>query len=105
MKTSKQGKVCEDRFIKENIIPRNHKILGIDKRKPDTRGGWPDIISVKGGEVHVYEVKSGNHKIDDHQMEVLKALQSLGAIVHLVHFETSDSEPTETVWSRHQEIS
>ncbi len=101
MKSGSQGRFFEDKAV-ERMEVLGHKVLGIDHRPKHglARGGWPDIISMKGTEVHVWEVKSGDeHKVHDHQLEVLQALHRLGAVVHIIRYTDLDSEPEEDIWS------
>ncbi|TET11364.1 MAG: hypothetical protein E3J86_03160 [Candidatus Thorarchaeota archaeon] len=101
MKSGSQGRFFEDKAV-ERMEVLGHKVLGIDRRPGHNlaRGGWPDIISVKGTEVHVWEVKSGKeHEVHDHQREVLQTLRRLGAIVHIIRYTDADSEPEEEILS------
>lgn len=101
VKPSRQGRLYENKII-ECMEACGHKILGIDRRPRHNlaRGGWPDIISIQGQEVHVWEVKSGdNHKVHDHQLEVLKTLHKLGVIVHIIRYTNLDDKPKEEIWS------
>jgi len=102
MKPGNQGRLFEDKAI-DRMEAMDHKVLGVDRRpgRGLARSGWPDIISVKGREVHVWEVKSGDdHKVHDHQREVLQALYGLGAVVHIVRYTDLEGEPEEKIWSR-----
>jgi hypothetical protein len=65
------------------------KVLGREFDRSVQSGGWPDfIVRNKKGRLEFYEVKSGKHRLDSHQLEVLKIIRKLGK-VHVMRLDGS----------------
>ena len=65
------------------------RVLGREFERSVQSGGWPDfIVQNKTGQLEFYEVKSGNHRIDPHQLEILKIVKKLGK-VHIMRLDKS----------------
>ena len=57
------------------------KILGKEFKHRVQSGGWPDfVVRNKKGKLEFYEVKSGKHRLDPHQLEILKIVRQLGKV-------------------------
>ena len=71
------------------IKKRGYKVLGREFEHSVQSGGWPDfIIRNKNGKLEFYEVKSGKHRLDHHQLEILKIIRKLGK-VHVMRLNQS----------------
>lgn len=56
-------------------------VLGREFSKSVQSGGWPDFVVRKPkGKIEFIEVKSGKHRLDPHQLEILKILRPLGKV-------------------------
>ena len=76
------------------------QVLGREFKRSVQSGGWPDyIVRNKKGKLEFYEVKSGEHRLDPHQLEILKVIRKLGK-VHVMRLNKSmkkfvDETPSE----------
>ena len=75
----KKAKIANKKF---NIWLKKQKllILGKEFKYRVQSGGWPDFIVRNKGELEFYEVKSGKHRLDPHQLEILKIIRKLGKV-------------------------
>ncbi len=77
-KGSKKGKYAIRKFNKW-LKERGYTVLGKECEERKHSGGWPDFIVRKGekGKIKFFELKSGRHQVDKHQIEVLKILKEM----------------------------
>lgn len=57
------------------------QVLGREFKHSVQSGGWPDfVVKNQKGQIEFYEVKSGNHPLDHHQLSILKLIRKLGKV-------------------------
>lgn len=91
MHGSQKGKDTNKKF-NEWLKKRGYEVIG--KEFPDgvLSGGWPDfIVRNPKGKIEFFEVKSGKHRLDPHQKEVLKILKRIGK-VHVMRLNDETDE-------------
>ncbi|MCK5290957.1 MAG: hypothetical protein KAR39_02950 [Thermoplasmata archaeon] len=73
-------------------LEENHcLILGQEGTSSAQTGGYPDfMVECRGGQIVIYEVKTGSHRLDPHQEEILRIMRKLGE-VYIIRY---DSEST-----------
>lgn len=84
----KKAKIANKKF---NAWLKKKKllVLGRELKHSIQSGGWPDfIVRNKKGRLEFYEVKSGKHRLDPHQLEILKIIRKLGK-VHVMRLDES----------------
>jgi hypothetical protein len=84
----KRAKIANRKF---NIWLEKKKlqVLGREFKHSVQSGGWPDfMVRNKAGKLEFYEVKSGKHRLDPHQLETLKTIRKLGR-VHVMRLDKS----------------
>lgn len=75
-----KGKNTAAQF-KKWLIKEKYEILGQEFKYSVYSGGWPDfIVKNSKGKIEFFEVKSGNHRLDHHQKEILKILCKIGKV-------------------------
>lgn len=75
-----KGKNTAAQF-KKWLIKEKYKILGQEFKGSIYSGGWPDfIVRNSKDEIEFFEVKSGKHRLDHHQGEILKILSKIGKV-------------------------
>lgn len=80
MKGPEKGKITNRKF-NQWLIEGNYEVLGREFPTRIQSGGWPDFITRnKTGEIEFFEIKSGKHRLDPHQREILKILRKLGKV-------------------------
>ena len=52
----------------------------MEKKTSLYTGGWPDFLGEKNGRYYFFEIKSGNHKVDKHQIQILSILKKIGKV-------------------------
>src|SRR3989344_5718050 len=55
-------------------------VLGGEFKHSVQSGGWPDYVVRNKGRLEFYEVKSGKHRLDPHQLEILRIIRRLGRV-------------------------
>ena len=76
----KKAKISNQKFNKW-LEGKKYKILGREFKHRVQSGGWPDfVVKNSKGKLEFFEVKSGKHPLDHHQLEILKILRKLGKV-------------------------
>ena len=76
----KKAKISNQKFNKW-LESKKYKVLGREFKHRVQSGGWPDfIVRNPKGKLEFFEVKSGKHSLDHHQLEILKILRKLGKV-------------------------
>lgn len=76
-----------NRLFNKWLIKQKYNVIGREFAHSIQSGGWPDfIVRKKSGKVEFFEVKSGNHRVDPHQLLVLKILRKIGR-VHIMRLD------------------
>ena len=79
LSSGKRGAIADKKFRKL-LETKKYKILGQEFKTSSHTGGWPDFLVKKGGKFYFFEVKSGHHRLDPHQKEVLAVLKKIGKV-------------------------
>lgn len=79
MNGAKKGRIAHKKFLLW-LKKRNYRILGRELKTSVVSGGWPDFIVEKNKKIEFFEIKSGKHPVDHHQVEVLKLLRKVGKV-------------------------
>ena len=87
LSSGRQGAIADKKFCKW-LETHKYKTLGKEFKTSSHTGGWPDFLVKKNSKLYFFEVKSGNHKVDDHQKEILGILKKLGK-VHIMRLDKS----------------
>ena len=76
----KLAKISNKKF--NTWLTKNHfNVLGREFKHRVQSGGWPDFAVInKKGNLEFFEVKSGKHPLDHHQLEILTILKKLGRV-------------------------
>jgi len=76
----KKAKIANKKF-NSWLKKRGYRVLGREFSKSVQSGGWPDFVVRKPkGKIEFIEVKSGKHRLDPHQLEILKIIRKLGRV-------------------------
>ena len=76
----KLAKIANKKF-NSWLKKRGYQVLGREFSKSVQSGGWPDfVVRKQKSKIEFIEVKSGKHKLDPHQLEILKILRKLGRV-------------------------
>ncbi|MBI4120592.1 MAG: VRR-NUC domain-containing protein [Parcubacteria group bacterium] len=80
MHGAKKAKIANRKF-NAWLKKRKLLVLGREFNHSVQSGGWPDFVARnKNGRLEFYEVKSGKHRLDPHQLEILKIIRRLGKV-------------------------
>lgn len=76
----KLAKIANKKF-NDWLEKHDYRVLGKEFGKSILSGGWPDfIVKDRKGRIRFFEVKSGKHRLDPHQLEILKIIRRLGKV-------------------------
>ncbi len=80
MRGPQKAKIANKKFNKW-LKKKKLVILGREFKHSVQSGGWPDfVVRNQNGQLEFYEVKSGKHRLDPHQLEILKIIRKLGKV-------------------------